>query len=147
MAKIEVSTVIDRPIEEVFAFVTDPEKMSLWMSDLVEAKQTSEGPVGVGTTASAVANPLGRRIESTQDVVEYEPNRKFAIKSTSGPVASEDQFTFESIGSGTKVTRVTEAELGGFFRLAEPLVARMLRRQFETNFANLKDRLEALAEA
>jgi len=57
-----------------------------------------------------------------------------------------DKFTFESVAGGTKVTRVTEAELGGFFKLAEPLVARMLKRQFETNFANLKDILEAQAE-
>jgi hypothetical protein len=40
--------------------VTDIEKMSQWMSELVEAKQTSEGPVGVGTTINAVANVLGR---------------------------------------------------------------------------------------
>ncbi len=146
MTKLEQSVVINRPTEEVFAFVADIEKMSQWMSELVEAKQTSEGPVGVGTTYMAVATPLGRRAESTQDVVEYEPNSKFAIKSTSGPVASKDEFTFESVAGGTKVTRVTEAELGGFFKLAEPLVARMLKRQFETNFANLKDILEAQAE-
>jgi uncharacterized protein YndB with AHSA1/START domain len=146
MIRIEQSVVINRPIEEVFAYVTDIDKMSLWMSELVEAKQTSEGPVNVGTTAGAVANPLGRRAESTQEVTEYEPNGKFAYKSTSGPFASEDEFTFESVAGGTKVTRVTEAELGGFFRLAEPLAVRMLKRQFETNFANLKDLQEAQAE-
>ena len=136
---------INRPTEEVFAFVTDFEKSPQWMSELVEAKQTSEGPVGVGTTISAVASPLGRRIESTQEVAEYEPNSKFAFKSTSGPVASEDEYTFESVAGGTKVTRVAEAEMGGFFRLAEPLARRMMQRQFETNFANLKDLLEAQA--
>jgi uncharacterized protein YndB with AHSA1/START domain len=145
MARIEASVVIDRPIEEVFAFVTDFEKLPQWMSELVEAKQTSEGPAGVGTTLSAVANPLGRRIENTLEVIEYEPNRKFAIKSTSGPVASEDRYTFESVAGGAKVTRVAEAEMGGFFKLAEPLAVRMMRRQFETNFANLKDVLEAAA--
>ena len=93
MARIEASVVINRPIKEVFAFVTDIEKMSHWMSELVEAKQTSEGPVGVGTTISAVANVLGRRIESIQEVAEYGPNSKYAIKSTSGPVANEDEFT------------------------------------------------------
>lgn len=146
MIRIEQSVVINRPIGEVFAFVSDPEKMSFWMSELVEAKQTSEGPVGVGTTASAVANPLGRRVESNQEVTAYELNRKFAIKSTSGPIASEDEFSFGSVAGGTKVTRMTKAELGGFFRLAEPLSVRMLKRQFETNFANLKDLLEVRAE-
>jgi len=138
--------VINRPVEEAFAFVTDIEKMSHWMSELVEAKQTSVGPAGVGTTISAVANVLGRRIENTLEVIAYEPNSKYAIKATSGPVANEDEFTFELVAGDTKVTRVTEAEVGGFFgRLAEPLVVRMLKRQFKTNFANLKDLLEAQA--
>ncbi len=145
MTKLEESVVINRPTEEVFAFVADIENMSQWMSELVEAKQTSEGPVGVGTTVNAVANVLGRRAEGIQEVAEYEPNSKFAIKSASGPVASKDKFTFESVTDGTKVTRVTEAEMAGFFRLAEPLVVRMMRRQFETNFAHLKDLLEAQA--
>ena len=145
MIKLESNTVINRPIEEVFAFVTDSEKMSQWMSELVEAKQTSEGPVGVGTTISAVANVMGRRIENIQEVVAYEPNSKYTIKATSGPVANEDAFTFDSVAGGTNVTRVVEAEIGGFFRLAEPLFARMMGRQFETNFANLKDLLEAQA--
>ena len=146
MTKLEASVVINRPTEEVFAYITDIKKLSEWMSDLVEAKQTSEGPVGVGTTISAVANPLGRRAESTQEVTEYEPNRKFAFKSTSGPVESKDEYTLESVAGGTKLTRVAEAKMGGFFKLAEPLAVRMMRRQFETNFANLKDLLEAQVE-
>ena len=145
MVRIEASVVINRPIEEVFAFVSDFEKSPQWMAELVESKQTSEGPVGVGTTLSGVATPLGRRAESTQEVVEYELNRKYAIKSTSGPVTSKDNYTFESVAGGTKVTRVAEAETSGFFRLAEPLAVRMMRRQFKTNFANLKDLLEAQA--
>jgi len=60
-------------------------------------------------------------------------------------VASKDNYTFESVAGGTKVTRVAEAETGGFFRLAEPLAVRMMQRQFKTNFAHLKDLLEAQA--
>jgi uncharacterized protein YndB with AHSA1/START domain len=145
MTKLESNVLINRPIEEVFAFMTDVEKMSQWMAELVEAKQTSGGLVGGGTTLSAVANPLGRRAESTQEVTEYEPNRKFAFKSTSGPAESKDEYTFESVEGGTKVIRVAEAEMSGLFKLAEPVVARMMRRQFETNFAHLKDLLEAQA--
>jgi hypothetical protein len=99
--------------------------------------------VGVGTEISAVANILGRRIENTQEVFKYKPNITFAIKSASGPAESEDEFIFESVEGGTKVTRVTKAEVVGFFKMAEPLVTRILNRQFQTNFANLKDLLEA----
>lgn len=146
MAKLEHSVVINRPVEEVFHYTTDIEKLPQWMTDLIEAKQTSQDPVGVGTTISAVANPLGRRIESTQEITGYEPNRLFEFKSTSGGIDSKDKFTFESVSGATKITRQTEAEVGGFFKLAEPLVVRMLNRQFDTNFSNLKDILESQAK-
>ena len=146
MIKIETSVVINRPIEEVFAFVTDVEKMPQWSAELVEAKKTSEGPVGVGTTFSAVAKVLGKRMENDHEVSEYEPNSKFAFKPTSGPVQLEIEYTFESVAGGTKFTVVAEAETGGFFKLAAPILARTMQRQYKTNFANLKDLLEAQAE-
>lgn len=144
MARIEASVVIDRPIEEVFAYVGDLEKNVQWTAELVEVKKTSEGPVGVGTTWVAVAQVLGRRIEDTVEVSEFEPSRKYSFKHAAGPISIEkDEFTFESVTGGTKVTHAVEAEIGGFFRIAEPLVTRMMRRQWETNFAALKDLLEA----
>jgi uncharacterized membrane protein len=146
MAKLEHSVVINRPVEEVFHFATDIEKLPQWMTDLIEAKQTSQGPLGIGTTVSAVANPLGRRIESTQEVTKYDPNKIFEIKSISGNPESTDTYSFESVSGATKITRQTEVEVGGFFRLAEPLVLRMLNRQFDTNFSNLKDILESQAK-
>jgi hypothetical protein len=101
--------------------------------------------VGVGTKISATSHVLGRRIDSVQEVTRYEPNSAFTIKAASGPLKTEDEFIFKPVAGDTKVTRVTRGEVGGFFRVAEPLVVRMIGRQFDTNFANLKDLLEARA--
>ena len=146
MVKVEGTVVINRPIEEVFAFLANPDKSSQWQGMVLEAKQTSEGPVGVGTTGQSSSQFLGRRIESTWEVTEYELNRKTAFKSTSGPVPYEQSATLETVDEGTKVTLVAEYEVGGFFKLAEPIVARMGQRQAEADFANLKDLLEAQGE-
>ena len=35
------------------------------------------------------------------------------------------------------------AKTGGFFRLAEPIVARMVQRQINADYANLEELLEA----
>jgi hypothetical protein len=86
---------------------------------------------------------LGRRMESINEVTKYEPNRKYGFKTTSGPIPSELEWTFESVAGGTKVAFAIEAEPGGFFKLATPIIARVARRQFESNLANLKDLLEA----
>ena len=145
MIKFENSVVINRPVEEVFAFVVDFEKWPMWVSEMVEAKITSEGPVGLGTTVLNVVHILGRRIEATQEIHQYEPNRMLGFKSTSGPVSNDVTFGFESVDGGTELSVDLEADASGFFKLAEPLLARRIQRQWDSNLANLKDLMEAQA--
>ena len=139
MATLELSIVINRPVEEVFAFASNPENTPKWSSVSSEVKITSAGPIGVGTTYRSVVTFLGRRSESEVEFTEYEPNRSFAQKTKSGPVPVENRVTFERVDGGTRVTFSSVAELGGFFKLAEPLLVSMVKRQFEADFANLKD--------
>lgn len=146
MVRVEGTVVINRPIEEVFAFLTNPDNASQWQGGTLESIQTSEGPVGVGTTGQVTSQFLGRRIESTWETTEYELNRKAALKTTSGPVPYEQSVTLESVEDGTKATLVAEYEVGGFFKLAEPIIARIAQRQAEVDNANLKDLMEAQGE-
>ena len=145
MAKFEISTVINRPLEEVFAVMSNAENISKWQSGTIEAEKTSDGPIGVGTTWRTVSRFLGRRIESESEITEYELNRKFVFKSKSGPIQFEVRMTFERVEGGTRINTKFEAEIGGFFKLAEPLVMSMGKRQLEGDFANLKDLMEAHA--
>lgn len=103
MLNIEKSVVINRPIEEVFAFVSPGENWSQWATELVESKKTSEGPLDVGTTYVHVAQMLGRRIENGYEVTEYEPNRKVSMKATSGAVPADVALTFEPVEGGTRL--------------------------------------------
>ncbi|NIO67847.1 MAG: hypothetical protein GTN71_01985, partial [Anaerolineae bacterium] len=139
------SVVIDRPIDEVFEFVSNPDNDSQWQSGVLESSQTSEGPMGVGATSREVRQFLGRRIESTVEITEYEPNKKIGFKSTSGPIPFKATYIFEPVEGGTELSAVGEAEPGGFFKMAEPIAMRMFEREMKGNFANLKDILEAQA--
>ncbi len=145
MAKLEISTVINRPVEEVFAVLSNPENYPKWVSGSSGVKITSAGPIGVGTTYRSVGTGLGRRIESETEFTEYEPNRRYATKSISGPFPRESSVTFERVEGGTRVAATLVAEPGGFFKLTEPLLVRMVKRQFEADLANLKDLMEAHA--
>jgi uncharacterized protein YndB with AHSA1/START domain len=60
MAKIEVSTVISRPVEEVFAVLSNEENRPKWSNTTIEIKKTSEGPIGAGTTWRGVDRIFGR---------------------------------------------------------------------------------------
>ena len=81
------SVVIERPLEEVFAFVADRENDALWAPVVTQTRKTSEGPLGVGTTYEQSGRFLGRNLEMIFEVTEYEPNRKIGLRlTTSGPL-------------------------------------------------------------
>ena len=143
MTAIETSILINRPVEEVFAFAADTEKIALWAGAVTEAKQTSEGPVGVGTTSNRVTQLLGRRLESSNVVTEYQPNSRYSAKVTSGPVPLEEHLSFEAVQGGTRVTLAVDTEAAGFFKLAAPILTRIISRQVENDVETLKDLLEA----
>ncbi len=63
--KIETSVVINRPIEDVFNYSTDPGNTPEWQTGLLESRLTSAGPIGVGSTIRDVRMFMGRQAAST----------------------------------------------------------------------------------
>ena len=143
MIKVELEVIINRPIEEVFTFISNVENDSQWSTGAVETKFTSKGPIRKGSTFKEATMFLGRKIEMTGEYTEYIPNKKFVCKSISGPFPAEGSYTFKEVDRATKVTVSMEVEPRGFFKVAEPLLVRMFKRQSETELANLKDLLES----
>ena len=145
MARVEATVVIDRPIEEVFAFAGNPLNDEQWESDISDVQKTSEGPMGEGSTFRGVIHFLGQRIEWALEVTRYEPNKRVDFEVSAGPLQLEESVTFESVEGGTGVTMVYEGNPGSFFNLAAPVVVRMFQRQIEGNLAKLKEILESQA--
>ena len=143
MVHIEFSIDVDRPPSEVFAYLTDAGSLPEWQSSAVEAHW--EGDKARGAHVKEVRKFLGRRMESDLEVTEYEPDQRFALKVLSGPVPFSVRHTLEPRNGGTRLTFVGEGEPGGFFKLAEPIVARTAERQFKSDFETLKEVLEAKA--
>ena len=143
MARAEHSIVINRPVEQVWAYLHDPENDPEWQSMTQEAVKLTEGPVGVGTVERITAKLLGRRVDTTFEFTEYEPNKRSQIKTISGPIPFVGTYEVEPTDGGTRFTWSVEGEPGGFFRLAELLVVRTMSRQVEADLATLKDLLEA----
>jgi len=135
--------VINRPVKEVGDYLDDPQNSLEWESGVVESERTSEGPTGVGTTYRGVITFLGRRLEWTSEVTEFEPYRRTKQKITAGPLSLEQTFILEPVKGGTRLTIIGEGEPRGVFRLADPIVVRMFQRDMEGNLARLKDILEA----
>ena len=145
MARIEINLVISRPVEEVFAFVSNSENLPRWRSTSLEVKKTSTGPLGVGSTFRGRFTFLGRQFDGNVVVTAHEPNRVYVSKIGEGPFPLETGYTLEPVENGTHVTFVVEGAPGGFFKFAEPLVVSMAKRAYEADLHNLKEMLEAQA--
>ena len=141
MIKAEQTVVIDRPIEEVFAYVTDQTNTPSWQAGLVEVKRTTASPIGVGTKHTFVRNFMGRRMEADNEYVAYEPNRLVTFRTTSGPplVAS---YLFDAVPDGTRLTSRVELQGAGLFGLLEPVIGAGLRREMKAALPALKALLE-----
>jgi carbon monoxide dehydrogenase subunit G len=142
MNEFEVVTMIGRPVEEVFAVVQDVTRTPLWNPGLLEVRRTSDGPLGVGATMIYMGTFLGRRYESPVACTGFAENKQLATATTGGPFYLEVDQTVEPAGAGTKLTIHCRGESRGFFKLAEPLVIRLTKRQVETAGDNLKALLE-----
>ena len=145
MIKIDFSVVVNRPPAAVFEYLTDPANLPQWQSGVTEARLVSDGPMGVGSRMTDVRSMLGRKMESTVEVTEYEPPKLFSLKSITGPVQFQVRHTLEPSDGGTKLTFAGQGEPGGFFKLAEPVVARTVERRFKADLETLKDMLESSA--
>ena len=142
MNEFTIVTTIGRPVEEVFAVITDLGQTPVWTPGLSEVHQASDGPLAPGATIVYTGTFLGRSYESPAVCTRLTENTLFATRTTTAPFYMEVETTVSPTADGTRVTSVYRGESRGFFRLAEPLVVRMARRQFETAYENLRTLLE-----
>jgi uncharacterized membrane protein len=145
--KVKQNVVINLPPEESFTYVSDLENLVEWSSMVIAVKKISPGEMQIGTTLRVTIRFLGRWLENTYMVVEWEAGRQITLKSTSGITPCHFSFTFESLAGG-KTNLLREAVINlsikrGFMDVAEPVLVSALSRQFEHDLLTLKDLLEA----
>ncbi len=114
MADARLTITIRRPLEDVFAVLTDVEKTSTWSAPAVEEHWTTPPPHGIGSRRHAVTSMMRMRSQNDAEVTGYDPNRSWTMKSISG-----------------------------LLRLFEPMVTSLFGRQFAKDLAHLKELMES----
>jgi carbon monoxide dehydrogenase subunit G len=147
MTTMTQSVTVNRPVAEVWDFISNFENTTRWSRGVLEARQTSHGPLGVGSTLQTVVKAFGRRRTADYLVTEYQPNHAFAFKVTSGPMSSRARYSLEPAGAGTRLTASGEAEAAGLYKLLAPILVHIVKRHSEDDLANLKRILEASVAA
>ena len=146
MTIIEASIKINKPVEEVFAYITNLDNMKK-MSEYVTGIEV-DGPLKLGTKYKITTTSYGKSNTTLNEIVGFEQNRLLSTKTFAPPPASDMVNTtlLESDGSGTKMTAQMDATLMPPGMPKMPGMEDMMKKQLvtgiETTLASYKKAIE-----
>ncbi|WP_270180018.1 SRPBCC family protein [Alkalihalobacillus sp. CinArs1] len=142
MMVIKTERVINRDPSVVFDYISNFENNPVWQGGMIEAAFTSEGPLQEGSTYDQTATFLGKRIITSFVVTRFEPNTCIQIESVTSTFPIKVTRSVEAAEEGCLVRAVVEGNPGGLFKLATPLLKKMVHRSVDQDYQNLKNILE-----
>jgi uncharacterized membrane protein len=134
---------IYRPVKQVFDFVSAPENDFQWQSGTLAAARLPDGTSRLGSFFRTIGHLVGHRVQLIFEVTEYEPNRKYAFRSISGPLHLQTCYTFDVSSDSTKVSITTRAHATSLIEMNERLLQRKMKKELKENLNLLKELLEA----
>jgi uncharacterized protein YndB with AHSA1/START domain len=149
--EVIVEVEIGRPPSEVWAFLSDVERMPEWLGDFEAAHEESDGPTGLGTVVHFTLQPGGR--SGTFEVVEWDPPHTLAwdgppMRWAGGASRPRGSHALTQAGEGgTLLVSRYQPELTGTQVLLRPYLERWLRRRRLADAQVLKASLEAGADS
>jgi carbon monoxide dehydrogenase subunit G len=140
MASFENTVIIQRPVEEVFAFLADFENLPKWNDAIVETTKVSPGPVGVGTTYHQTRSTPTRSQERFQ-VTAFQPPRRLEVQGQIGPFRARIGYLLEPSGSGTRLRNPVDLGSLGPLTVVAPLATSRVKHAVAANLDTLKQLL------
>ena len=140
MIQIEETILVSRPRAQVFSVAADPANMPLWNPAVRES--TLVGRLRRGAKVIQLVEILGRRFQTEFEVTTYEPGRRVAYTSTSGPLRVQGTMEFRADRGRTHVRWIVGGEPRGFLRVAESVLLGAGRPEMRACLENLRSVVE-----
>jgi uncharacterized protein YndB with AHSA1/START domain len=144
---ITASVEIDRPVEEVFAYATGPDRFSEWQKGVVDGRMDSAGVSQVGDHCLTTRRIGFANRSVTSELTSFDPPHKWSVRGVDGPIRASVDVTVEPLSeTASRLTISVDFEGRGIGALLVPLlVRREARREMPVNVTTLKHRLESTA--
>jgi uncharacterized protein YndB with AHSA1/START domain len=142
----QTSVRIEHPIEEVFAFVSNPLLFPHWNAAVQTVRGTAGESGRPGSTYSMRRELPTGQVENELEILGREHPTEFGIRTTSGPTPFVYRYRFAADGADTVVHLDASVDLPGATAILGPLAARGVRRGVDANLAALKQSLESATQ-
>ena len=141
MIEFTANIYINRPVEQVFAWLTTAENQTKFDKSALEMELLTPAPWQTGSQFREVRNIGGRKTEVFAEIVDLVPNRRFVASSKTGP-GWLGRWEFAPEGAGTRLNWSGRLTMKGLGRLIEPVIDRKMRPQLVDQFAALPGVIE-----
>ena len=143
MAPITVSTEVDRPQAEAFAYVTDPSKFSEWQAGVTGGSMEGGSHPEVGAKCMTTRRIGGAEREVTSEVTKVDPPSSWGVRGIDGPIRAIVDVAVDPLdGPRSRVTISLDFEGHGIGKLLVPLIVRrQAQNEMPANIQRLKERL------
>jgi carbon monoxide dehydrogenase subunit G len=121
MVSVSRTFPVDKPVEQVVAYLADFANAEQWDPGTESCTQTSPDPVAVGTTWKNVSKIAGITTELDYTLTSLEPG-KIVLVGTNKTATSTDTITVVANGTGSEVTYDANVELNGIAKVGAPAV-------------------------
>lgn len=141
---VVVEVEIDRPHALVWEYAENAEHNPEWLDNMQSARWTTEPPIRVGSRYDQVARFLGREVRTSFEVTRLDAGRRITISSLPGssfPLRITREVEPLS-DSSCRITETAEGDAAGFYRIADPLMRPLVRRNITRAYKRLKQLLE-----
>lgn len=144
--RVKESFYVARPPSAVFDYVADPSNLRHWQTANRSVEKLTDGPIGPGSRfLERTKPPGGKEFEQITEFAVFDRPRQLCVHVVRGPQPIDGTWSFEAAGPGTMVSFVAAGELQGPIKLLEPVVRRVIARQFASYHRNLRRNLDAPA--
>jgi len=142
--KIQIKVNINKPAEEIFSYLSYiPNHKEIFSANL-DSKQTSEGPLGVGSTMRNIATFMGMKMEERFVITEYQPNKVMTKQSAPGSTfVTSDKMTLEPVKGGTMFTLDVTADFKGVMKLLDGFMERQVGKILTKDLERFKENFES----
>ena len=141
MIQHEVTIHLNKPVEQVFAFLMDTSKLSTWQSNLIKSEQLTDGPLRKGSRFREVRRINNKEEEIQAEITALEPNKRLETKTVTKPQAMVS-YSLDPEQGGTRLRYKFTLITSGMMRLLEPVIASSIKKDTQTDFEALKRVLE-----
>jgi hypothetical protein len=141
----KTTVLIDRPVEEVFAFLADGENDPKFSPRVLRIAKTTDGPPGPGTVYASTVKDAGITTQREIKLTEFDaPTRIRWTELSKNLVTSADGgYDLEREGDATRLTVYNVLEGHGAGKLLVPLALRSARKGADDFGRAIKTAVEA----